>query len=169
MLHACPGASMNGAFGSVGILNGLSGNRQRDCARPTFLNPTHHQCMGFVVWSPQLHWLLSCGNRPAAWISFSSFQQLYWLQSSLRTVYSLHCIQCGCRRNVDWKISVAIFSIFVSTSKRLLFSKVRNPIPLAYGGFIQCITKILESSKSYTCKIYVSNIGAYPCQTSIIV
>jgi hypothetical protein len=89
--------------------------------------------------------------------------------SSSSIVYSLHCIQCGCRRNVDWKISVAIFSIFVSTSKRLLFSKVRNPIPLAYGGFIQCITKILESSKSYTCKIYVSNIGAYPCQTSIIV
>jgi hypothetical protein len=29
-------------------------------------------------------------------------------------------------------------------------------------AFIQCITKILESSKSYTCKIYVGNIGAYP-------
>jgi hypothetical protein len=36
-------------------------------------------------------------------------------------------------------------------------------------AFIQCITKILESSKSYTRKIYVGNIGAYPRQTSIIV
>jgi hypothetical protein len=35
--------------------------------------------------------------------------------------------------------------------------------------FIQCITKILESSKSYTRKIYVGSIGAYSCQTSIIV
>jgi hypothetical protein len=35
-------------------------------------------------------------------------------------------------------------------------------------AFIQCITKILESSKSYTYKIYVGNIGAYPRQTSII-
>jgi hypothetical protein len=36
-------------------------------------------------------------------------------------------------------------------------------------AFIQCITKILESSKSYTRKIYVGNIGAYPRQTSIII
>jgi hypothetical protein len=36
-------------------------------------------------------------------------------------------------------------------------------------AFIQCITKMLESSKSYTRKIYVGNIGAYPRQTSIIV
>jgi hypothetical protein len=36
-------------------------------------------------------------------------------------------------------------------------------------AFIQCITMILESSKSYTCKMYVDNIGAYPRQTSIIV
>jgi hypothetical protein len=36
-------------------------------------------------------------------------------------------------------------------------------------AFIHCITKTLESSKSYICKIYVGNIGAYPRQTSIIV
>jgi hypothetical protein len=36
-------------------------------------------------------------------------------------------------------------------------------------AFIQCITNIFESSKSYTCKIYVGNIGAYPRQTSIII
>jgi hypothetical protein len=36
-------------------------------------------------------------------------------------------------------------------------------------AFIQCITKILESSNSYTPKIYVGNIGGYPRQTSIIV
>jgi hypothetical protein len=36
-------------------------------------------------------------------------------------------------------------------------------------AFIQCITKILESSKSYTRKIYIGNIGAYQCLTSIIV
>jgi hypothetical protein len=36
-------------------------------------------------------------------------------------------------------------------------------------AFIQCITKILESSKSYTRKIYVGSIGAYLRQTSIIV
>jgi hypothetical protein len=40
-------------------------------------------------------------------------------------------------------------------------TKVRNPI--------QYITKILESSKSYIPKIYVSNISTYPRQTSIIV
>jgi hypothetical protein len=36
-------------------------------------------------------------------------------------------------------------------------------------AFVQCITKMLESSKSYSRKIYVGNIGAYPRQTSIIV
>jgi hypothetical protein len=48
-------------------------------------------------------------------------------------------------------------------------TKVKTLVPLGYLAFIQCITKILESSKSYTCKTYVGNISAYPCQTSIIV
>jgi hypothetical protein len=36
-------------------------------------------------------------------------------------------------------------------------------------AFIQCITKMLESSKSYTRKIYVGNLDAYPLQTYIII
>jgi hypothetical protein len=36
-------------------------------------------------------------------------------------------------------------------------------------AFIQCITKILEHSKSSTRKINVGSGGAYPHQTSILV
>jgi hypothetical protein len=54
------------------------------------------------------------------------------------------------------------------TSKNLMwkfnFGTYLPKPTLTYG-----ITKILESSKSYTRKIYVGNIGAYPRQTFIIV
>jgi hypothetical protein len=51
----------------------------------------------------------------------------------------------------------------------LKITKIRSPIPWFTVAFIQCITKMLESSKSYIRKIYVGNIGAYPHHTSIIV
>jgi hypothetical protein len=45
-------------------------------------------------------------------------------------------------------------------------TKVRAQYRRDMLAFIECITKIMKSSKSYTHKIYV---GAYPRDTSIIV
>jgi hypothetical protein len=47
--------------------------------------------------------------------------------------------------------------------------KVRSPIPWVYGGFYTVYSKDVGEFQTYTRKIYVGNIGAYPCQTSIIV
>jgi hypothetical protein len=84
----------------------------------------------------------------------------------------------NCRHSVPAEIFSASATL-TESDNRVLFGiisgkraekqnhpKVRSPIPWVYGGFY---TKKLESSKSYTRKIYVGNIGAYPHQTSIIV
>jgi hypothetical protein len=47
--------------------------------------------------------------------------------------------------------------------------KVRTPIPLGYAGFYTVYYKDIGEFQIYSHKIYVGNIGAYPCQTSIIV